>query len=97
MKLTYVGTKACAGCHAAEFAKWQAAPHSKAMNTLEKLAKRPSLREFDGECVKCHTVGFDHPTGYVDNVKTPGLRDVGCESCHGPGSGHVGTTNVGEA
>ncbi|QJW92878.1 cytochrome c family protein [Frigoriglobus tundricola] len=94
VNLTYVGSAKCAGCHAAEFKVWKNAPlqilpHSKAMNTLENVAKRPNLRQFDGECVKCHSVGFDHPTGYVDNVKTPHLRDVGCESCHGPGSGHV--------
>jgi hypothetical protein len=89
VNLTYVGTAQCAGCHAAEFAKWKAAPHSNAMNTLEFVAKRPNLRQFDGECVKCHTVGFDYVSGYVDNAKTPFLRDVGCESCHGPGSGHV--------
>jgi len=95
--LTYVGTAQCAGCHAAEFAKWKApantVSHSNAMDTLEKVAKRPNLREFDGECVRCHTVGFDHKTGYVDAVKTPQLRDVGCESCHGPGSGHVAAPN----
>ena len=94
VNLSYVGTAQCAGCHAAEFAKWKApantVSHSNAMNTLVKEAKRPSLREFDGECVRCHTVGFEYKTGYVDDVKTPHLRDVGCESCHGPGSGHVG-------
>jgi hypothetical protein len=89
VKLTYVGTAQCAGCHAAEAAQWKATPHSNAMNTLENVAKRPNLRQFDGECVKCHSVGFDYDSGYVDNVKTPLLRDVGCESCHGPGSGHV--------
>jgi hypothetical protein len=89
VNLTYVGTDACKACHAAEFKVWKGAGHSHAMNTLEKVAKRPGLRNFDGECVRCHTVGFDHDTGYVDNAKTPLLRDVGCESCHGPGSGHV--------
>jgi hypothetical protein len=89
VKLTYVGTDACKECHAAEFNKWKAVPHSQAMATLEKVAKRPNLRQFDGECVKCHTVGFDHTSGYVDEKATPLLRDVGCESCHGPGSGHV--------
>jgi hypothetical protein len=89
VNLTYVGTDACKGCHLAEFNKWKAVPHSHAMDTLEKVAKRPSLRNLDGECVKCHTVGFDHKSGYVDEKTTPNLRHVGCESCHGPGSGHV--------
>jgi hypothetical protein len=88
-ELTYVGTDACKGCHAAEFKKWTAASHSHAMDTLEKAAKRPDLRNFDGECVKCHSVGFDHPSGYVTDEATKHLRHVGCESCHGPGSGHA--------
>jgi nitrate reductase cytochrome c-type subunit len=87
--LKYVGTDACQACHAAEFNKWKTASHSHAMETLEKVAKRPSLRNFDGECVKCHTVGFDYHSGYIDDKKSAHLRNVGCESCHGPGSGHV--------
>jgi 2',3'-cyclic-nucleotide 2'-phosphodiesterase (5'-nucleotidase family) len=87
--LTYVGSEACKACHAAEFKQWTNTHHSHAMDTLEKVAKRPSLRNFDGECVKCHTVGFDYQKGYVDDATTKHLRHVGCESCHGPGSGHV--------
>jgi hypothetical protein len=89
VNLSYVGTDACKVCHAAEHKKWAQHPHSHAMATLENVAKRPSLRQFDGECVVCHTVGFRYKTGYVDDAKTKHLRDVGCESCHGPGSGHV--------
>lgn len=93
VNLTYVGTQACAACHAAEFNKWKTVPHSNAMNTLVNVAKRPSLRQFDGECVKCHSVGFDYQSGYMDpkvNQKMmPLLENVGCENCHGPGSGHV--------
>ncbi len=88
--LTYVGTDACAGCHVAEHKQWTAASHSHAMDTLEKVAKRPSLRQYDPECVRCHTVGFEYQGGYVDEKKSAHLRHVGCESCHGPGSGHVG-------
>jgi hypothetical protein len=61
-------------------------------------AKHPSLRQFDGECVVCHTVGFNHPTGYADALRAGNkkmaekLRGVGCESCHGPGSAHVADT-----
>ena len=47
------------------------------------------MRNFDPECVKCHTVGFKYQSGYEDEKKTPHLKHVGCESCHGPGSGHV--------
>ncbi len=88
--LSYVGSDACKACHAAEHDQWsKQQKHSHAMDALEKLAKRPSLRQYDGECVKCHVVGFEHQTGYEDEKKTAHLKHVGCESCHGPGSGHV--------
>jgi hypothetical protein len=89
LNLTYIGSAKCQNCHAAEFVKWQGTHHSNAFHSLEKIAKRPSLRQFDGECIVCHTVGFGFNTGYEDDVKTPELINVGCESCHGPGSGHA--------
>ncbi|MDY3561333.1 multiheme c-type cytochrome [Gemmata sp. JC673] len=96
VSLRYVGAEACKACHQAEYKKWadvdpdeKSLAHSHAMKSLEKYAHRPNLRQFDGECVKCHTVGFNHSTGYEDEKKTPQLKNVGCENCHGPGSGHV--------
>lgn len=51
----------------------------------------------DGRCLKCHSVGYGEPGGYT--VPNPNDRHserlaekrqgVGCESCHGPGSGFV--------
>jgi hypothetical protein len=87
--LSYVGSEACAGCHAPQFAKWKESGHSHAFEALERLAKRPAGRQFDGECVVCHTVGLGYKTGYRDDLLTPHLKDVGCESCHGPGAGHA--------
>ncbi|MBN9121607.1 MAG: cytochrome c family protein [Planctomycetes bacterium] len=87
--LSYVGSDACAKCHAAEHALWAKAHHGRAMEALEKIATRPTLRQYDPECVRCHSVGFEYQTGYVDEKKTAHLKHVGCESCHGPGSGHV--------
>ncbi len=48
----------------------------------------------DATCLKCHTTGFGHAGGYVipdpkDKKavrKAKKLQNVGCESCHGPGS-----------
>jgi hypothetical protein len=96
LNLSYVGSEKCSGCHAAEYTKWKDSKHSHAMEALEKYAKRPGLRNFDGECVVCHTVGFGYNTGYVNEEKTPELKHVGCEVCHGPGSGHMTAPNNAE-
>ncbi|MCI0701113.1 MAG: hypothetical protein L0241_08520 [Planctomycetia bacterium] len=89
VQLTYVGSDACKACHKAEHDAWGKTLHSHAMEALEKKATRPTLRQYDGECVRCHSVGFEHTRGYEDEKLTPHLKHVGCESCHGPGSGHV--------
>ncbi|MBN9522754.1 hypothetical protein J0H58_30255 [bacterium] len=89
LNLSYVGSDRCLGCHASEFAKWKESKHSHAYEALEVYAKRPSLRNFDGECIVCHTVGYGIKTGFESTEKTPALKHVGCESCHGPGSGHM--------
>jgi len=88
LNLSYIGSEQCRDCHQAEYNAWKATPHSHALETLETKAKRPGLRNFDGECVVCHTIGYGFQSGYVNSAKTPALANVGCESCHGPGSGH---------
>jgi hypothetical protein len=87
-KPTYIGSEACGKCHEHAFDIWQKSDHAHAYKTLVD-ARRPSLRQYDGECIVCHTVGFGYRTGYKDEVSTPRLKDVGCESCHGPGSLHA--------
>jgi hypothetical protein len=88
----YVGSAACMACHPHANKVWQDSKHFKAYTTLVE-AKHPSLRQFDGECVKCHTVGFGFKTGFQnENLPPPAiaaLKGVGCESCHGPASLHV--------
>lgn len=88
-ELKFVGSEACRACHAAEFKVWSAHPHSKAYEALEKKATRPGLRNFDPECLSCHTTGFEYDTGFKNKVDTAALMNNGCENCHGPGSGHV--------
>ncbi|MGD1042422.1 MAG: cytochrome c family protein [Sedimentisphaerales bacterium] len=58
--------------------------HADAFATLEKVGS-----EYDPECVVCHVVGMQYQTGYISPAKTPELKDVGCENCHGPGSEHL--------
>jgi hypothetical protein len=85
----YVGSEKCKTCHEAEYAIWEASPHPHAYETLVNKAKRPNLRQYDGECVVCHVTGFRYASGFTDEQHTPLLKGVGCESCHGPASLHV--------
>ena len=86
--LHYVGSESCLKCHPAEHAKWSSSPHAHAYESLATKATRPSNRQFDGECLVCHTVGLEYQTGFQSAERTPHLKDNGCENCHGPGSAH---------
>jgi Cytochrome c554 and c-prime len=43
----------------------------------------------DPNCIPCHTVGFQTQSGYRREFGSLKLVNVGCESCHGPGSLHA--------
>lgn len=90
---TYVGSQKCKSCHKHAYKIWDDSPHPHAYDDLANKATRPTLRQFDGECVVCHVTGFQYLTGYRNEQKTPHLRGVGCESCHGPGSEHIKDKN----
>ncbi|MFW6217836.1 MAG: multiheme c-type cytochrome [Verrucomicrobiota bacterium] len=80
----YVGSESCASCHQLEYQIWERSSHAKAWETLvHKQA------DADPNCIRCHSVGFGEPSGYQRAFKHEKLVDVGCESCHGPGSRHV--------
>jgi hypothetical protein len=98
----YVGSERCGDCHAHAYNVWAKSRHAHAYDTLVN-DKNPSLRQFDGECVVCHTVGFKYNTGYYDPPRgataaqiakhNKKLLNVGCENCHGPGSEHTNNPN----
>ncbi len=82
---SYVGSATCGRCHAAAFAWWERHPHGRAYATLVDRHK-----EFHLDCVGCHVTGYDQPGGSnVTHHLDGALVNVGCESCHGPGSQHV--------
>jgi hypothetical protein len=95
----FVGDTQCFTCHQAEWAIWSKSKHSHAFDALTKVAKHPTGRQFDGECIVCHTVGYEYQTGYLNEKKTAHLKNVQCEACHGPGSLHVAeeVANAGKA
>lgn len=79
----YVGSQTCASCHGSAMSWWRGHGHGRAYATLETRHKN-----FNLSCVGCHVTGYLEPGGStVTHVEN--LRDVGCESCHGPGSMHV--------
>jgi hypothetical protein len=96
-KAEYVGSAECKRCHKSEYEVWQrkgehGLGHAHAYQTLVD-AKHPRNRQYDGECIVCHVVGFGIEKGFANElVKKPDLKDVGCESCHGPCSEHVDNT-----
>ena len=88
---TYVGSQSCKPCHEEDYRIWQKSGHGHA---FEALVRRES--DADPTCVGCHTVGFGDPSGYRRAYEATKLIDVGCESCHGPGSEHVAIHTAGK-
>ncbi|MBW2664648.1 MAG: redoxin domain-containing protein [Deltaproteobacteria bacterium] len=79
----YSGNEACGVCHESEHATWMLTEHARAFDTLVKHGKTN-----DAECVSCHVVGYDELGGF-EGQDTPQLENVGCETCHGRGGGHL--------
>ncbi|WNG45065.1 cytochrome C [Archangium minus] len=80
----FVGSAACAECHADTIPVWEASKHTRAWKTLEEVGK-----QFHLNCTSCHVTGWEQPGGVCRLDKVAGRENVGCESCHGPGSLHV--------
>jgi hypothetical protein len=80
----FVGNTACLDCHPEAEAVWKGSKHAHAYATLVGVSK-----QFHTACVGCHVTGLARPGGVcrIDRVK--GRENVGCESCHGPGSLHA--------
>jgi hypothetical protein len=82
-KAGYVGNEACSDCHQEAVDFWKTTVHASAWKTLVDRGQ-----QYDYECTGCHVTGWEKPGG-SNMAKTEGLVDVGCETCHGPGSIHV--------
>ena len=80
----FVGNQSCQECHKESFPVWEKSKHSHAWETLEDAGK-----QFHLNCVGCHVTGYEQPGGVCRLDKVAGREDVGCESCHGPGSLHA--------
>ncbi len=82
-KAGYVGNEACSDCHQEAVDFWKTTRHAHAWETLVERGQ-----QFDYECIGCHVTGWDRPGG-SNLAHNDNLRDVGCETCHGPGSIHA--------
>lgn len=81
----YIGSSACASCHSAAYAWWEKHRHGRAYQTLVDRHK-----EFSMSCFQCHVTGHGEPGGATITFNLGGeLKNVGCESCHGPGEFHA--------
>ncbi len=80
----FVGSKTCGICHKDVYKHWETTTHASAYETLVK-----SEHDYDPDCVPCHVTGFQYTSGFESVEKTPALKGVGCEDCHGPASAHI--------
>ncbi len=95
---TYVGSKKCKACHMKGeiYQRWEKMPHATNFAKLKKehlTMKDPKTGKM---CVECHSTGYGEPSGFKSAEETPDLTNVGCESCHGPGSAHIEWVKVAE-
>jgi hypothetical protein len=83
----YIGVEACSTCHEEPRAVWDKTSHAHAYKTIAD-----QFKEYNLDCVSCHVTGYDRPGGStVTHVAD--LKDVQCETCHGPGSLHAKSPN----
>lgn len=82
-RATFVGNAGCEDCHDEAIQFWKQTRHAGAWETLVDRGQ-----QLDMDCIGCHVTGWGQPGGATLAVNET-LRDVGCETCHGPGSIHV--------
>ena len=80
----FVGSQKCLECHKTSGALWAQSAHARAFVSL-----RDRQADADPKCIGCHTTGFGSESGYRRAYHGTNFVNVGCESCHGPGSLHV--------
>lgn len=84
LKGSLVGATVCQACHPKEYGDWKQTQHAHAYETLVK-----EKRQYDYDCVGCHTTGYKAEGGFRDPFTVGQLTDVQCEACHGEGRKHA--------
>ena len=77
----------CGNCHIGSQSEWEGTAHSHAWETLASSGGSQAL------CEGCHSVNergnaMEGDAGWTATADSR-YEDVQCESCHGPGAGHV--------
>lgn len=86
---SYVGAEKCGECHADEYESYKAnSKKAHSFASIMRMKKFLSDKEFQS-CCACHTTGYGKSGGFRSEAETPELKNLGCETCHGPGSLHV--------
>jgi 2',3'-cyclic-nucleotide 2'-phosphodiesterase (5'-nucleotidase family) len=88
-ELEYTGSESCKACHLPMYKQWAKSGHAKAWETMVRTRQTGNL-----DCVPCHVTGFDRRGGPTSIMGLEKFVNVGCESCHGPGSAHVKNVKV---
>ena len=104
---SFVGMKKCRMCHTNQYDSLRATAKANAWDALKpgygvEIKARAGLDgkhdyATDERCLRCHSVGYGLPGGYVipdptdpQSARYAKAREgVACESCHGPGSGFI--------
>lgn len=77
----------CGNCHIGSQSEWELTAHSDAWTTLQNSGGAQSF------CEGCHSISErgNAAEGQVawEATADPRYQDVQCESCHGPGAGHI--------
>jgi hypothetical protein len=87
----FVGMEKCKDCHPEDVKTYSEWKYSRNFRILEMRGK-----EHDPQCLPCHTTGYGKPGGFVSVEETPHMKNVQCETCHGPASLHVKAPTVEE-
>lgn len=74
----------CKQCHSESYEIWEKSDHAKAFQTLIDKS-----RQFNPDCLACHTVRFEESGGFTMDAQEKDLRNVQCESCHGDSASHL--------
>lgn len=74
----------CSACHQKAYDSWMATKHAIA---YQSLAKKD--RQYDPECLACHTTNFEQPDGFTMKAQPLELVNIQCYSCHGSSMDHV--------